>query len=95
LHRPTSSPATEPNRDARGAGHPFATPEFSRARVRSKKATGTRSDLGISAPEGGSPSPVTPEGGYRFTDVPPNASILTLTIGQQPTEPSVAAPLID
>src|ERR1700753_894132 len=87
------SPRTESG--THRAGHPFATPEFSKARVRSKKAIGTQSDLGISASEGGSPSSVTPRGGYRFTGVPPNASISTLTIGQQPTEPSGAAPLID
>ena len=58
-----------------------------------EEAGGTHRDLGISVSEGGSPSPVTSEDGYRYTDVPPNASVLTLTIGQQPTGSPGATPL--
>ena len=50
--------------------------------------TGGRGPPGarIVAPRGGSPSPVTPEGGYRYTGVPPSVSRIIVAIGQLSTD---------
>ena len=91
LLSPARPRVAESNRATREADHPFATPEFSQARVRSKR----RPVVGLGHIVLGWRLPVAghAESGYRCAGVPPNASISSLTISQQPTEPSVAAPL--
>jgi hypothetical protein len=57
--------------------HPIATTEFPQAESvqgAAGRSRERRPNLNMSPSRGGSPSPVTPRGGYRCTGVPPSAS---------------------
>ena len=82
--RPGASHRTESS--CPRTGHPFATTGFSKARSAEGTIKDNRTSAYPSQKEATHPRSHLTKDGYQYTSVPPDASIITLTIGQQPTD---------
>ncbi|KAL8864923.1 MAG: hypothetical protein Q9174_007162 [Haloplaca sp. 1 TL-2023] len=91
---PGRPPVIEMNRATRERGHPIATSEFSKKRVRARRRRGLRRTWAYRSQKEALRRQSRPKAVTGSRTFPQVRQFLTLTIGQQPTDPSIAQPFI-